>query len=345
MIPAVLDPNLRLSSYDYVLPYGLIAQEPVDPRDSARMLVLDRASRATQHRIVRDLPELLAPGDLLIVNRSRVLPARLVGRKVPSGGHVEMTLLRPLTADTWDALVRGHRLQAGQRIELENGALAEVGEATVGGRALKFPGVNVLALLQQVGRTPLPPYIREFRGPAERYQTVYADAPGSAAAPTAGFHFTPDLMGRLNERGIGWASIVLHIGLDTFKPITDEDVRERHIHTEWVEVSEEVVAAVERTRANGGRVVAVGTSSVRALEFAARDGVLRPYEGPVNLFVVPGHAFQIVTGLMTNFHMPKTSVLLLVAAFLGRERVLHAYEEAKRENYRFLSFGDSMLIL
>jgi S-adenosylmethionine:tRNA ribosyltransferase-isomerase len=340
-----LDPSLRLSSYDYDLPRELIAQAPLEPRDAARLLVLHRDTGAIDHRFIRDLPDLLDPGDLIVANRSRVLQARLTGHKAPSGGQIEMTLLRPLENGAWEALMKGHRLQAGQLIELDNGTRAEIGEPTAGGREVRFPGIDVYGLLEEAGHTPLPPYIHGYQGAPSRYQTVYADDLGSAAAPTAGLHFTPELIDRLRERGIGWASVVLHIGLDTFKPITDEDVRQRHIHTEWVDVSSEVVQAVQAARAAGRRVVAVGTSSVRSLEFAAQPAGLHPYQGPVDLFVVPGHEFRDVDALMTNFHMPRTSVLLLVAAFAGRERVLSAYEAAKREGYRFLSFGDGMLIL
>ena len=345
MTKGELDSRLRLSSYDYQLPAELIAQEPIEPRDAARLLVLHRATGSIEHRFMRDLPLLLNPGDLIVANRSRVLQARLFGKKLPSGGRVEMTLLRPIEGETWEALIKGHRLQAGQQVELDNGTRAEIGEPTRGGRTVHFPGTDVYSLLEEAGQTPLPPYIHGYRGDPRRYQTVYAEDLGSAAAPTAGLHFTPDLLSRLGERGIGWASVVLHIGLDTFKPITEENVPQHHIHTEWLAVSEEVVQAVQRTRETGGRVTAVGTSSVRSLEFAARPSGLRAYRGPVDLFVVPGHEFQVVDALLTNFHMPRTSVLLLVAAFAGREQILSAYEEAKREGYRFLSFGDGMLIL
>lgn len=338
-------PALRLSSYDYRLPRELIAQEPIEPRDAARLLVLSRSTGEVRHRRVQDLPELLTPGDLIVANRSRVLQARLAGRKVPSGGRVEITLLGPLGGDRWEALVKGHRLQAGQLIEFENGAQGEIGAPTAGGRAIHLPGVEVYTLLEEIGRMPLPPYIHSYQGDPQRYQTVYARDLGSAAAPTAGLHFTPELIERLGKRGIAWATIVLHIGLDTFKPLTDEDVRQRQIHTEWVEVSSEVVQAIETTRAAGGRVVAVGTTTVRALEFAARPEGLHPYRGPVDLFLVPGQEFRVIDALLTNFHMPKTSVLLLVAAFTGRDLVLNTYEAAKAGGYQFLSFGDAMLIL
>ncbi|MSQ24158.1 MAG: tRNA preQ1(34) S-adenosylmethionine ribosyltransferase-isomerase QueA [Chloroflexi bacterium] len=340
-----VDPDLRLSAYDYPLPKELIAQQPASPRDSARLFRLERATRAMGHHHVHDLPDLLTPGDLLVVNRSRVLQSRLNATKIPSGGKVELTLLRPGLGDAWEALARGHRLAAGQRLTIGEVA-AEVGESIPGGaRLIHFSGVDVQELLVRQGQTPLPPYIHGYAGDPERYQTVYANALGSAAAPTAGLHFTPELITTLRDRGIGWATVTLHIGLDTFRPITDENVRQRHIHTEWVEVPEEAVAAVRTAKERGGRVIAVGTSAVRALEFAGRDGELAPYRGPVDLFVVPGHRFRIVDAMLTNFHMPRTSVLLLVAAFAGRELILRAYQEAIEQSYRMLSFGDAMLIV
>lgn len=338
------DPDLVLASYDYELPRELIAQQPIEPRDAARLLVLDRATGVIEHRGVSDLPMLLRAGDLVVVNRSRVLRARLSAVKVPSGGQVEITLVRPLEGDDWEALIRAHRLAPNQRVRFANSAEARIGEPTAGGRRVSFPGVDVGGLLDEIGEAPLPPYIHDYSGDPDRYQTVYADELGSAAAPTAGFHFTPQLIGALQARGVEWTTVLLHIGLDTFKPVVEQDVRNHQIHTEWVEVSSETVAAVEATRARGCRVVAVGTSSVRALEYAARDRRLKPYRGPVDLFIVPGYEFRVVDVLMTNFHMPRTTVLLLVSAFAGRDRVLAAYEEAKEERYRFLSFGDAMLI-
>jgi S-adenosylmethionine:tRNA ribosyltransferase-isomerase len=337
------DADFLLSDYDYQLPKELVAQEPMEPRDAARMLTLDRATGTIDHRQVRELPGTLRPGDLIVVNRSRVLRSRLLGTKADTGGRVELTLVRPVATDTWEALLRG-RVRTGQQIHVADEA-GEVGERTPGARLISFPGVDVYALMARAGRAPLPPYIRGYQGDGERYQTVYADALGSAAAPTAGLHFTPELITLLRQSGIRWTSITLHIGLDTFRPITDEDVRQRHIHTEWIEVPEEVVTAVSETRQRGGRVLAVGTSTVRSLEFASRSGSLQAYQGPTDLFIVPGYGFRIVDALLTNFHMPRTSVLLLVAAFAGRQQVLQAYQQAIVRRYRFLSFGDTMLVL
>jgi len=310
------------------------------------LLVLDRQSGAVDHRVVRDLPSLLRPGDLLVANRSRVLPARLIGRKTGSGGRVELLLLRPLDNGTWEALVGGRRIAAGQRIELAPDLTVEVGEPTAGGRAVRFPApCDPIAVLHRLGQAPLPPYIRAYGGDPERYQTVYAAEEGSAAAPTAGLHFTPELIAQLGAAGIGWSTVLLHVGLDTFKPMTDEDVGRHRIHTEWIHVPEETVDAIRATKKRGNRVIAVGTTTVRALEHAAGEGGLQAYRGAADLFITPGFRFRVVDALMTNFHMPRSSLLLLVSAFAGRERILAAYEEAIRRHYRFLSFGDAMLII
>jgi S-adenosylmethionine:tRNA ribosyltransferase-isomerase len=338
--------DLRLSSYSYDLPSELIAQTPIEPRDAARLLVLDRSSGAVQHRHVRDLPLLLTPGDLIVANRSRVLPSRLIGRKLPSGGRVELLLLRPLAQHIWEALVGGRRVASGQEVSIGPGVAIQLGDATAAGRAVRFPlDSDPVDLLHRFGHAPLPPYIHGYTGDLERYQTVYASEEGSAAAPTAGLHFTPELLGRLREAGIGWSTVVLHVGLDTFRPMADEDVERHHIHSEWIEVTEEVVDAIHETKQRGRRVVAVGTTTVRALEHAVHNGRLRAYRGAADLFITPGFQFQVVDTLMTNFHMPRSSLLLLVSAYAGRERILAAYEEAIRLRYRLLSFGDAMLIL
>lgn len=335
-----------LSLYSYELPPELIAQQPVEPRDSARLLVLDRATGAISHRCVRDLPVLLKPGDLVIVNRSRVLPCRLLGRKPATGGHVELLLLRPVGDHSWEAMVGGHRIRAGQRVEIAPGVEVEIATETAAGREVRFPhDHDPLEVLHRYGHMPLPPYIHSYRGDPERYQTVYGDIEGSAAAPTAGLHFTPQLIERIRTCGIEWASLALHVGLDTFRPIADEALRNHRIHTEWVEVPEEAVEAVKRARQRGGRVLAVGTTTVRALEHAARDGELRPFRGPADLFITPGHHFRVVDALLTNFHLPRSSLLLLVSAFATREQVLSAYAQAVRLHYRFFSFGDAMFIL
>jgi S-adenosylmethionine:tRNA ribosyltransferase-isomerase len=331
-----LPADFDLASYDYVLPPELIAQSPAEPRDSARLLVLDRgrdaARPAMQHLHVSDLPSLLNPGDLVVANRSRVLPCRLHGTKTQGGGRIELLLIRPRGDRAWEALVRGHRVRVGQEVALSDGTVVEVGEVAGGMRIISFPpDVDVVRLLRTQGEMPLPPYIRGYHGDPSRYQTVYASEDGSAAAPTAGLHFTAELIERLRTHGIGWATITLHVGLDTFRHVDVEDVRQHHIHTEWVQVGMDVVEQVRSTKQRGGRVLAVGTTSVRALEHAAAGGELVPSEGPADLFIVPGYAFRVVDALLTNFHLPRTSLLLLVAALVGRERMFAAYEEAIRE--------------
>jgi S-adenosylmethionine:tRNA ribosyltransferase-isomerase len=334
-----------LSSYSYDLPTELIAQTPIEPRDAARLLVLDRSLGRVEHRRVRDLPTLLRTGDLIVANRSRVLPSRLIGRKQGSGGRVELLLLRPLDDRAWEALVGGRRVGTGQLIEIGESLSVEVGDATDAGRVVRFPaGSDPLQMIHRYGHAPLPPYIHDYAGDPNRYQTVYAREEGSAAAPTAGLHFTPELLQAVSDAGIGWGTVLLHVGLDTFKPMTDEDVAQHRIHREWIEVTDELVQRVAATKAAGGRVVAVGTTTVRALEHAARSGELQPYRGEADLFIAPGFRFRVVDVLLTNFHMPHSSLLLLVSAFAGREPILRAYEEAVRQRYRFLSFGDAMLI-
>lgn len=346
MAESPLDPNFDLASYTYELPPDLIAQTPAEPRDSARLLVLRRATGEVSHRHVHDLPDLLRPGDLFVANESRVLPCRLLGTKAHGSGRVELLLLRPLGDGCWQALVHGHRLRPGQQVVLADGLLAEIGEVRGGTRPVRFPAdCDVEELLRAHGEMPLPPYIHDYTGDPARYQTVYAAVDGSAAAPTAGLHFSPELIARLRAAGVGWATVVLHVGLDTFRHVDEPDVRDHHIHTEWIEVGADVVEQVRETKAHGGRVVAVGTTSVRALEHAAADGQLQPYTGPADLYIVPGFRFHVVDALLTNFHLPRTSLLLLIAALAGRERILAAYHEAIRLRYRFFSFGDAMLIV
>jgi S-adenosylmethionine:tRNA ribosyltransferase-isomerase len=340
-----VDADFQLSAYDYALPPGLIAQVPAEPRDAARLLVLNRATGRRGHCRVSHLPLLLHAGDLLVVNSTRVLPSRLVGRKVGSGGRVELLLLHPVDDGGWVALVGGRRAQASQQVEIAPGVVAEIGEERDGGRVVRFSGVEAVpALLRRHGQLPLPPYIHGYTGDPERYQTVYAEFEGSAAAPTAGLHLTHVLLGRLQATGVELASVLLHVGLDTFKPMRSEDIRQHHIHTEWIEVDERVVAQVRRTRERKGRVVAVGTTTVRALEHAAASGELRPYRGPADLFIYPGYRFRVVDAMLTNFHLPKSSLLLLVSAFAGRDTMLAAYADAVRRRYQFFSFGDAMFI-
>lgn len=342
---------MQVDLFDYELPPEAIAQQPVEPRDAARLLVLDRSGRRTDHRRFRDLPGLLNPGDLLVMNDSRVIPARLLGRRGhPGGGRIEVLLLRRVAPDSWEALVRpGRRVPVGTTIFFGRGELVgEVVSATdFGGRVIVFAYEGDWGeLLHRLGRTPLPPYIHAPLADPERYQTIYAREEGSVAAPTAGLHFTTDLFARLAASGIGTASLTLHVGLGTFRPVTAARVEEHVMHEEFYTIPEATARAVAETRARGGRVVAVGTTSVRALESSAdADGRIAAGSRAAGIFIYPGYRFRAVDALITNFHLPRSTLLMLVAAFAGRERILGAYREALAEGYRFYSFGDAMLIL
>lgn len=340
-----MDPEpLRLADFDYELPADRIAQTPAEPRDSARLLVLHRARDVLEDRSVADLPELLRPGDCLVVNDTRVLPARLFGWR-PSGGRVELLLLRKRDDGAWEALARpARRLRVGATIVLEGGTSARVVE--VGGEGLRVLAFEDEGAALAVGQIPLPPYITTPLADPERYQTVFARERGSAAAPTAGLHFTPRLLDRLREREITIATITLHVGLDTFRPVTEQDPRAHTLHSEWYRVPPETAALLNAVRQSGGRIVAVGTTSVRTLESVADEqGTIHPSSGDTRLFILPGYRFRVVDVLMTNFHLPRSTLLMLVAAFAGRERVLAAYRHAVAAGYRFYSFGDAMLIL
>ncbi len=341
---------MRTSDFDYELPEELIAQHPVEPRDAARLLVLHRADGRIEHRIFREIGAYLRPGDLLVVNDTRVLRARLRGRLVTTGGAVEALLLRDLGEGRWEALVRpGRRLRPGRRAEFTGAAgsvEAEVEAVLEGGeRVLRFPmGVDP----QAFGETPLPPYIHEPLTDAERYQTVYAREPGSAAAPTAGLHFTPRLLEELQAGGVELVTITLHIGPGTFRPVSVEDPRQHPMHAEYYRISQAAAQAITAARARGGRVVCVGTTTVRVLEQAALDagdGPLTAREGWTRLFILPGHQFRLTDALITNFHLPRSTLLMLVSALAGRDLILRAYREAVAQRYRFYSFGDAMLIL
>ncbi len=340
--------TLRIEEFDYELPPDRIAQEPVEPRDAARLLVLHRSTGEMEHRIFRDLPRYLRPGDALVVNESRVLPARLRGRRQPTGGKVELLLLRELAPDRWEALGRpGKRLRPGTRVAFGEGRLeGTVEEVTEAGTRIVRFSAPVRPLLSELGEVPLPPYIHRPLEDPERYQTVYARPEGSAAAPTAGLHFTPRLLAELEGMGVQIHRVVLHVGIDTFRPLPEGEVEGHRMHAEWIRIDAETAEALNRVRAQGGRIVAVGTTSVRVLETAADEaGRLRPFEGWTRLFIYPGYRFRAVDALITNFHLPRTTLILLVAAFAGRERVLRAYREAVARGYRFYSFGDAMLIL
>ena len=347
---------MRTSDFDYHLPEELIAQSPAEPRDSSRLLVLNRVTQSLQHRGFRDLLEYLRPGDLLIANRSRVIPARLLGIKESTGSPVEMLLLRPApgarSVHEWDVLLKpARRLKEGARIAFGDGALV----ATVlsinglGVRKVRLESEEPLdQVVDRLGRAPLPPYIHGYTGDPERYQTVYSDVRGSAAAPTAGLHFTRELMARIRQMGVQIGFVTLHIGIDTFRPVQEEDPTEHPMHREYYEVPEGVAAQVNAAKAEGRRVIAVGTTTVRVLESAGVDGEpssLRVGSGWTELFIYPGYRFKIVDALVTNFHLPRSTLVMLVSALAGRDNLLHAYREAVEQRYRFYSFGDAMLIV
>lgn len=414
------DTTYKISDFDYDLPQELIAQMPIEPRDASRLLVVHRDTRTFEHRYFRDIGAFLRPGDLLIANQSRVLPARLLGHRAETEGAVEILLLaeRPdLGPDYWETLVRpGRRLREGSRIvfgnetgndgEMQQGAFlqAVVLERTeAGGRIVRFtvenvpsptvergrgrdksrpyerlemadqgtgtragikaragaspaptdaamadvPNVTVREMIEQLGRMPLPPYIHETLQDPERYQTVYARITGSAAAPTAGLHFTQHLLEQLRQHGVRVGFVTLHVGLDTFRPIECEDVRDHKMHSEEIDLDTPTAELIHETRRAGGRVVAVGTTAVRVLESVAsfHEGRIEPFHGATRLFITPGYRFQVVDAMITNFHLPRSTLLLLVSAFASKALIEEAYQEAIRERYRFFSFGDAMLIL
>jgi S-adenosylmethionine:tRNA ribosyltransferase-isomerase len=333
---------MQTSSFDYDLPETFIAQTPAEPRDSSRLLVLKRDTGTLEHKIFRDVADYLKPGDLLILNQTRVIPARIYARK-PTGGRVELLLLRRRDDFTWEALVGGKGLRAAARVKVEDGPEAQVMEILDGSERLIRFSEPIEPYFPKVGNVPLPPYIHEKLEDPERYQTVYARDPGSAAAPTAGLHFTPRLLEELQVKGVKIAYVTLHVGLDTFAPVMEENPEEHKIHTEWCELPQETAEAINRTKTLGGRVIAVGTTSVRVLETAASP--LTAFTGPTSLYILPGYQFKLVDALITNFHLPKSTLIMLVSAFAGREKILETYEAAKQEGYRFYSFGDAMLIL
>lgn len=347
------DEDYRLSAYDYDLPPELIAQEPVEPRDAARLLVVRRDMPEVEHTIFRDLPRWLYPGDVLVVNETRVIPARLVGSRRGTGGRVELLLLPPGHDEgdgVWRALARpARRLRVGSVVDLPAGIVAEVvGEEPEGVRRVRLTaeGRPLADAIAEGGLVPLPPYIRRALTDPERYQTVYAKEAGSVAAPTAGLHFTPRLLEALKERGVHVVSLVLHVGRGTFQPVETEDVRRHRMEAEYFFIPEETARAVNDAYARGRRVVAVGTTVARTLETSAhRHGEVKAGDGWTDLFITPGFEFKAIRGLVTNFHLPKTTLLMLVSAWLGRERTLAVYREAIAKGYRFYSFGDAMLLL
>ena len=345
---------MKTSDFDYYLPQELIAQSPIEPRDASQLMVLDRKTGAIEHRTFHDLADYLAAGDVLICNESRVVPARLFGRKTPTGGKVELLLVAKRGERVWEALTKGRKVRVGTRIELDQdggeGLVGEVvGQAGEGARLIEFES-PIEPLLDELGVMPLPPYIHEPLEEPERYQTIYARVKGSVAAPTAGLHFTPQLMKELEAKGVEFTFVTLHIGLDTFRPVRTETVEDHSMHSEYCKLSPEAAEQINRAKAEGGRIIAVGTTSVRVLETAVRNlepetWNLKPFTGWTNLFIYPGYQFRAVDTLITNFHLPRSTLLMLVAAFAGKELIDRAYREAIQRGYRFYSFGDAMLIL
>ena len=342
---------MQTSDFYYDLPQELIAQTPVEPRDSSRLMVIHRDTGVREHRIFRDVIDYLNPGDALVINNTRTIPARLIGHKTGTGGVVEFLLLRRRDYDTWEALVRpGKRLQPGAQCEFGEGALrAEIVERTSddGGRLVKFHFDGVFEeILDRLGTMPLPPYIHEKLEDPQRYNTVYAKTNGSAATPTAGLHFTPELLERIRRKGIDVVPVLLHVGLGTFRPVKVRDVSEHVMHTEYYEVTQDAADRLNAARARGGRIVCTGTTSVRTLEtVTGEDGVVRAGAGYTGIFITPGVPFHATDAMITNCHLPESTLLMLVSAFMGREEALAAYREAVEKKYRFFSFGDACLIL
>jgi S-adenosylmethionine:tRNA ribosyltransferase-isomerase len=338
---------VKTIDFDYDLPPEYIAQTPLEPRDASKLLVLSREDGSITHAVFHEIGNYLHAGDLLVVNKTRVIPARIYARK-PTGGKVEILLLRKKEDDTWLAMLGGKHLKAGMRLTIEGGPNAEImAEEDGANRTIRFSEA-VEKFLPAIGNTPLPPYIHEKLRDPERYQTIYSKVAGSAAAPTAGLHFTQALIQSLQKSGIGFAEVLLHVGLDTFAPVNEENVEEHHIHREWCQVSAATAQRIRETKQKGGRVIAVGTTSVRTLESAAWDvpegEIIRAYEGMTDLFILPGYPFRVVDAMVTNFHLPKSTLIMLVSAFAGWENIRNAYAVAKQEHYRFYSFGDAMFI-
>ena len=340
---------MKTKDFDYALPEELIAQTPIERRDASRLLCLDKVTGEFSHHHFYELPDFLKPGDCMILNNSRVLPARLLGKRLPGGGACEVLLLIDRGEQTWECIVRpGKHLRAGAQMSFGDGELtAEVTHVLEGGnRMVRFSYEGIfLEVLEHLGKMPLPPYIREELQDRERYQTVYSKINGSAAAPTAGLHFTPELLGRIQEKGVKLGYVTLHVGLGTFRPVKEEDITDHDMHSEYCVIPQETADLINETRANGGRVICVGTTSCRTIEsWAKEDGHMEASAGWTDIFIYPGYKFKVMDALVTNFHLPQSTLIMLVSALAGREHVLAAYEEAVRERYRFFSFGDAMFI-
>lgn len=340
---------MRTDEFNYELPPDLIAQEPLQTRDASRLLVLNRDSGRIEHACFRDLDRYIDPGDLLVLNETRVLPARLFGRKIPTGGQVEVLLLSRQGRQTWEVMVGGKKINPGLRLAIEHGPEAEILAILDGPRRMLQFSEPIEPFLDRAGNVPLPPYIHTELADPERYQTVLARRDGSAAAPTAGLHFTHSLLKRLQMNGVRIATITLHVGLDTFAPVDEEDPRQHKIHTEWCQLTPEAASKINKCHRQGGRIIAVGTTSVRTLESAAvnaaKGELVGAFQGPTDLFILPGYMFKVVEAMITNFHLPRSTLIMLVSAFVGQRRLLDAYQLAIDERYRFYSFGDAMLII
>ena len=340
---------MKKSDFYFDLPQELIAQTPLERRDGSRLLCLDKVTGSMEHRHFYDLPEYLRPGDCLVMNDSRVLPARLMGHRVPGGGVCEVLLLTDKGDGVWECLVRpGRKLRPGAEISFGNGELTATVEAEVegGNRLVRFHYDGIfLEVLERLGEMPLPPYIKEKLADSERYQTVYSRELGSAAAPTAGLHFTRELLDKIAAQGVKLAYVTLHVGLGTFRPVKEDDVLDHEMHSEFCMVPEETARIITETKRAGGRVISVGTTSCRTLEsFANPDGTMDPRSGWTNIFIYPGYKFKCIDALVTNFHLPESTLIMLVSALAGRENILNAYRTAVEEHYRFFSFGDAMFI-
>ncbi len=341
---------MEVKEFDYELPQELIAQDPLEDRSSSRLMHVDRKTGEVSHHVFRDVLRFLKPGDCLVMNNTKVIPARLYGAREDTGAGIELLLLKRMENDVWETLVKpGKKCRLGARFVfgegLLRGEIIEVKED--GNRLIHFEYEGIFEeILDQLGQMPLPPYITHELKDKNRYQTVYAKHEGSAAAPTAGLHFTKELLEQLHEAGIKTAEVTLHVGLGTFRPVKVENVLEHHMHSEFYMINEEAAKTINETRAEGGRIICVGTTSCRTLESAAaEDGSIQACSGWTEIFIYPGYRFKIMDGLITNFHLPKSTLLMLVSAFAGREHMLAAYEEAVKERYRFFSFGDAMIIL
>ena len=340
--------TLKTSDFNFDLPEDLIAQTPLERRDASRLLTLDKRTGQTGHHHFYDIADMLKPGDCLVLNNSRVLPARLIGRR-ETGGACEVLLLVDRGDNVWECLVRpGRKLKAGAKVFFGEGELTGevVAEVQGGNRLVRFSYEGIfLEVLERLGRMPLPPYIKAELQESERYQTVYSKVTGSAAAPTAGLHFTPELMEKLTEKGVKLCYVTLHVGLGTFRPVKTEEITEHEMHSEYCVIPQETADTINEAKRNGGRVVCVGTTSCRTIEsWAGEDGTMNASAGWTNIFIYPGYRFKVLDALITNFHLPESTLIMLVSALAGRENVLAAYQEAVEEKYRFFSFGDAMFI-